>query len=174
MALSALSTPILLQRAENLARLLKSCGINGVVLNNVNACGDNTKLLQPSNLGNISATVYPVLTKWALTLYLTPCYAAPMASGMGLPRLTGVDPLDPKVLHSRSAAQRSYQCAQPKSSLVIHAKPCLCGYSFACACAFCICMCVCVCVYVCAHAGMEGLQSGSREMRGKLFMMMSP
>ena len=83
---------------ENMARLLKSSGLNGVVLNNVNACGTNAKLLSRASLGNISATVYPILAAWGLMVYLTPCYAAPMMDNMGQPPLSSVDPLDPKVV----------------------------------------------------------------------------
>ena len=71
--------------------------VNGIVLNNVNACGGNTALLTPPHLTHISATLYPIFSRWALTVYITPCYAAPMSEGMGLPKLDGVDPLDPKV-----------------------------------------------------------------------------
>ena len=71
--------------------------VNGIVLNNVNACGGNTALLTPPHLTHISTTLYPIFSRWALTVYITPCYAAPMSEGMGLPKLDGVDPLDPKV-----------------------------------------------------------------------------
>ena len=85
-------------QTDNMARLLKSTGLNGVVLNNVNACGQNTKLLWPASISNIAQTIYPVLTRWGLTVYFTPCYAAPMSPGMGLAPLKSVDPLDPKVI----------------------------------------------------------------------------
>ena len=67
--------------------------INSLVLNNVNACGGNTALLTPPHLTHISTTLYPIFSRWALTVYITPCYAAPMSEGMGLPKLDGVDPL---------------------------------------------------------------------------------
>ena len=94
------------------------------MLNNVNACGRNTALLQPDSIASIGQTIEPIFQKWGLRLYLSPCYAAPLSSGMGLPvRITipslhrpgkhidlsvslifsceqvlnGVDPLDPKV-----------------------------------------------------------------------------
>ena len=91
-------TAAVAEKFENMARLLKSSGLNGIVLNNVNACGNNAKLLSPDALSNVSASAYPILAKWGLTTYITPCYAAPMSTGMGQPPLSGVDPLDPKVI----------------------------------------------------------------------------
>jgi alpha-glucuronidase len=83
-------------RVAFMARILKSAGLNGIVLNNVNACGDNAQLLNSENLGSVAATVFPILKKWGLTVYVTPCYAAPML--MGKTPLKSVDPLDPKVI----------------------------------------------------------------------------
>lgn len=83
---------------DNLARLLKSSGMNGIALNNVNACGKNAKLLSPGALASVASTAYPVLARWGLAVYLTPCYAAPMIPGMGQPLLSSVDPLDAKVI----------------------------------------------------------------------------
>ena len=60
------------------------CG-TGVVLNNVNACGGNTALLQPDSIASIGQTLEPIFQKWGLRLYLSPCYAAPLVPGMGLP-----------------------------------------------------------------------------------------
>merc|ERR1711871_153215 len=84
-------------RVDGMARLLKSVGVNGVGLNNVNACGQNTALLQPNSIASIGMTIEPIFQRWGLRIYLSPCYAAPLSSGMGLPVLRGVDPLDPTV-----------------------------------------------------------------------------
>ena len=85
-------------KVEQMARLLISCGLNGVVLNNVNACGKNAELLTPESLGSVAKTAYPIFQKWGLKVYIVPCYAAPMSPGMGAPPLKGVDPLDPLVI----------------------------------------------------------------------------
>ena len=56
-----------------------------MVLNNVNACGGNTAVLQPDSIASMGQTLEPIFKKWGLRLYLSPCYAAPLSSGMGLP-----------------------------------------------------------------------------------------
>ena len=66
-------------------RVWVACRGTGVVLNNVNACGGNTALLKPNSIASIGQNLEPIFKKWGLRLYLSPCYAAPLSSGMGLP-----------------------------------------------------------------------------------------
>jgi alpha-glucuronidase len=50
---------------------------NGVCLNNVNACGDNGKLLSSPVLANVSRNLAPAFRRWGVTPYLSVCYASP-------------------------------------------------------------------------------------------------
>jgi len=65
-------------RFVKFARLLKSVGINGLVLNDVNACyGENQLLLRSNVLANISRNVAPTLQKYGIMPYLSICFASP-------------------------------------------------------------------------------------------------
>ena len=71
-------------------RLLKSAGVNGVALNNVNSCGDNARLLESKNLANISANLAPLFEEYGIAPYFSACYASPFVFA----NLT-CDPADP-------------------------------------------------------------------------------
>ena len=64
-------------RLAGMARLLKSAGVNGVVLNDVNACGVNVNLLKREVLENVGRNVGPVLEKFGITPFFSACFAAP-------------------------------------------------------------------------------------------------
>lgn len=64
-------------RFAHMMRLLKSSGLNGISLLNVNACGDNVALLKSESLRNISRNLGPILEAWGITPYFAVCYAAP-------------------------------------------------------------------------------------------------
>lgn len=67
------------QRLEKFARLLKSAGVNGVVLNDVNACyQDNQLLLQSSVLQNVSANLGPTFARYGITPYVSACFPSPI------------------------------------------------------------------------------------------------
>ncbi len=71
-------------RVRDMARLLSSVGLNAIVWDNVNACGDgNEDLLKPSTvqaLAPLAATFYA----YGLHSFLTPCWTSPQTVG-GLP-----------------------------------------------------------------------------------------
>ncbi len=77
-------------RVEEYARANASIGINGVVLNNVNA---NPESLSPAYLVK-AAAVADVLRPYGIRVYLSANFAAPRTLG-GLPT---ADPLDPQVV----------------------------------------------------------------------------
>eukprot|EP00746_Dinoflagellata_sp_MGD_P039578 gnl/MRDRNA2_/MRDRNA2_195534_c0_seq1.p1 gnl/MRDRNA2_/MRDRNA2_195534_c0~~gnl/MRDRNA2_/MRDRNA2_195534_c0_seq1.p1 ORF type:complete len:580 (-),score=88.83 gnl/MRDRNA2_/MRDRNA2_195534_c0_seq1:16-1638(-) len=62
-------------------RLLKSSGVNGLVLNNVNACGDNAKFLSAPVLRNVSRNLMPAMADFAITPYISACWASPTILG---------------------------------------------------------------------------------------------
>jgi len=76
-------------RYEDYARANASIGINGVVLNNVNA---SARYLTPEYLRKVAA-VAGVLRPYGIRVYLSVLWAAPKVIG----GLTTSDPLDPKV-----------------------------------------------------------------------------
>ena len=66
------------QRLVQLMRLLKSAGINGVVLNDVNACyGDNGAVLRSDVLTNVSNNLGPTMARYGVTPYISACFGAP-------------------------------------------------------------------------------------------------
>ncbi len=66
------------ERLVQLMRLLKSAGMNGMVLNDVNACyGDNGRLLYPEILMNISKNLGPTMSRFGITPYISACFGAP-------------------------------------------------------------------------------------------------
>jgi alpha-glucuronidase len=71
-------------RVRDFARLLSSVGLNAIVWDNVNACGDgNEDLLEAANLEALApfaATLYA----YGLHSFLTPCWTSPQTVG-GLP-----------------------------------------------------------------------------------------
>ena len=77
------------ERIEQYGRLNQSIGINGAVLNNVNA---NPKILTEEYLSKVS-DIADILRKYGITTYLSINFASPMALG----ELDTADPLDPRV-----------------------------------------------------------------------------
>ena len=59
------------------ARLLKSAGVNGISLNDVNACGDNANLLASATLRNVTRNLGPIFRRYAITPYFAACWASP-------------------------------------------------------------------------------------------------
>jgi hypothetical protein len=79
------------ERLVKLMRLLKSSGMNGMVLNDVNACyGDNGDLLHPSAFTNISRNLAPTMARYGITPYVCACFGAPTVTS----NVTS-DPLSP-------------------------------------------------------------------------------
>eukprot|EP01052_Picozoa_sp_SAG31_P015172 SAG31_NODE_967_length_10684_cov_58.582239_10_plen_357_part_00 len=64
------------KRFEHMIKLLKSAGLNGISLNDVNA---DPKILDSALLKNISANIGPILEKWGMVPYISASYAAPFA-----------------------------------------------------------------------------------------------
>lgn len=65
-------------RLVQLMRLLKSSGMNGMVLNDVNACyGDNGQLLYPDVLTNISSNLARTMARFGITPYMSVCFGSP-------------------------------------------------------------------------------------------------
>ena len=82
----------LLTCVGGMLRLLKSAGINGVVLLDVNACGDNVDSLRLDTLKNISTNLRPLFEQYAMTPFFSVCFGAPTE----ISNITS-DPLNPKV-----------------------------------------------------------------------------
>ena len=76
-------------RLEDYAKANASIGINGVVLNNVNA---SPKVLSTAYLRKVSE-IADILRPWGIRVYLSVNFASPMALG----KLKTADPLDTKV-----------------------------------------------------------------------------
>ncbi|MES2444840.1 MAG: alpha-glucuronidase family glycosyl hydrolase [Pseudomonadota bacterium] len=76
-------------RYTDYARANASIGVNGVVLNNVNA---NADILRPEWLGKVAALA-EVFRPWGIRVYLSARFSAPMEIG----GLKTADPLDPAV-----------------------------------------------------------------------------
>jgi alpha-glucuronidase len=80
-------------RVVDLARLVSSLGLNAVVLNNVNACGnDNQNMLASANLALLVPTV-AALYMHGIHVLVTPCWTAPQTVG----GLNSSDPRDAAV-----------------------------------------------------------------------------
>lgn len=77
------------ERIHTYGRLNKSLGINGSVLNNVNA---NPKILTPELISRV-ASIADILREYGIRTYLSINFATPMALG----ELPTADPLDPSV-----------------------------------------------------------------------------
>lgn len=77
------------QRLEDYAKANASIGINGVVLNNVNA---SPKILSFTYLQKVRE-IADILRPWGIRVYLSVNFASPMALG----KLKSADPLDTKV-----------------------------------------------------------------------------
>ncbi|MBR0524902.1 MAG: alpha-glucuronidase [Prevotella sp.] len=77
------------QRLEDYAKANASIGINGVVLNNVNA---SPKVLSTAYLRKVRE-IADILRPWGIRVYLSVNFASPMALG----KLKTADPLDTKV-----------------------------------------------------------------------------
>ena len=94
--------PRVAPRLHDYARLLASLGINGVVVNNVNA---NPAILSPEYADKIAALA-DVFRQWGVGTYISVNFASPMRLD-GLPT---ADPLDPAVAAWwRDRASRLYQ-----------------------------------------------------------------
>ena len=66
------------ERLVALMRLLKSAGLNGMVLNDVNACyGDNGQVLETDSLTNVSRNLGPTMQRYGITPYIAACFGAP-------------------------------------------------------------------------------------------------
>ena len=78
------------RRLNDMLRLLKSSGMNGVALEDVNACGIDTQSIDTPYLRNVSANLAPIFERWGMTPYLSVCYAAPHVFGN-----VTTDPLSP-------------------------------------------------------------------------------
>lgn len=76
-------------RLEDYAKANASIGINGIVLNNVNA---SPKILSSTYLQKVSE-IADILRPWGIRVYLSVNFASPMALG----KLKTADPLDTKV-----------------------------------------------------------------------------
>lgn len=83
------SPEIPVERIHTYGRLNKSLGINGSVLNNVNA---NPKILDSDHLRRV-AQIADILREYGIRTYLSINFATPMALG----ELPTADPLDPAV-----------------------------------------------------------------------------
>eukprot|EP01043_Picozoa_sp_COSAG02_P006511 COSAG02_NODE_186_length_30414_cov_24.815372_12_plen_976_part_00 len=64
-------------RVSDMLRLLKSAGMNGVALEDVNSCGIDTQSIDTPFLKNVTINLAPLFERWGLTPYLSVCYAAP-------------------------------------------------------------------------------------------------
>ncbi|KAH8058489.1 alpha-glucuronidase [Aureococcus anophagefferens] len=65
-------------RLDAMLRLLKSAGVNGIVLNDVNACyAHNAQILETDVLANVTRNLGPAFEKWGLTPYFSACYGSP-------------------------------------------------------------------------------------------------
>ena len=85
--------PALQPRYEQFARLLASIAINGIVWNNVNACGDgNDRNLVPTTL-RAMAPLVKLFAEFGIRSLQSPCYGAPKTIG----KLRTADPRDPAV-----------------------------------------------------------------------------
>ncbi len=86
--------PDLDPRYTDYARALASVGVNGTVVNNVNA---NASFLSSERLPGLAALA-GVLREWGITFYLSANYASPITLTDGGPDpITTADPLDPRV-----------------------------------------------------------------------------
>jgi alpha-glucuronidase len=77
------------QHVRDYARANASIGINGTVLNNVNA---SPKMLSPTNIAKVKQ-IADILRPYGIKVYLSVNFASPM----GLGRLKTADPLNPQV-----------------------------------------------------------------------------
>ena len=83
-----------LTRSSEYARLLASIGINGVVVNNVNA---NATLLTPANVEGL-ARIADTFRPYGVQLGISLDFASPTRGVQGRPNLTTYDPLDTTVV----------------------------------------------------------------------------
>lgn len=80
-------------RYADYARANASIGINGASINNVNASGQNARLLNPDYLEKVAA-IATAFRPYGVRMYLSANFAAPVNIG----GLTTADPLDPTVI----------------------------------------------------------------------------
>jgi len=86
--------PSLLPRYTDYARLLASVGINCIVLNNVNACGNGNEQMLASQQIQNRAKLSALLASWGIQTLVSPCFASPIIVG----GLKTADPLDAGVI----------------------------------------------------------------------------
>ena len=87
------SFPALRPRYRDYARLLASTGVNGIVWDNVNACGaGNDQILSRKTLASM-APIVQLFFEYGVRSFISPCYASPILVG----RLKNADPNDAKV-----------------------------------------------------------------------------
>ena len=80
------------ERVDKMLRLLKSAGVNGVVLNDVNACyGNNAQILNTSKLRNVARNLGPSFQRYGIAPYISACFASPSILGNS----TTSDPASP-------------------------------------------------------------------------------
>ena len=80
------------ERVDKMLRLLKSAGVNGVVLNDVNACyGNNAQILNTSKLRNVARNLGPSFERYGISPYISACFASPSILGNN----TTSDPASP-------------------------------------------------------------------------------
>jgi len=75
----ATSKDIFVDRVEEMLAAVKSSGMNGIAINNVNACGNNAKLLSSDVLQNLANNVKDSFVKYDLKMYFTICFSAPVS-----------------------------------------------------------------------------------------------
>lgn len=80
-------------RVVDLARLLASIGLNAIVWDNVNACGNGNELLLNSTNLALLAPLAATLHAYGIHSILVPCWTAPQTVG----GLNSSDPRDPRV-----------------------------------------------------------------------------
>lgn len=66
------------RRVADMLRLLKSAGVNAVSIEDVNACGKDTRSLETDSLRNITNNLAPIFRRFAITPFLSVCYGAPL------------------------------------------------------------------------------------------------
>jgi len=68
-------------RLTQMARFLKSTGVNGISMNDVNACGRNSILLESETLANVTRNIGPIFDKYGIDVYFSACFGSPTLLG---------------------------------------------------------------------------------------------
>eukprot|EP00051_Salpingoeca_urceolata_P000251 m.33286 g.33286 ORF g.33286 m.33286 type:complete len:777 (+) comp10343_c0_seq1:101-2431(+) len=107
--------PALFPRYTDYARLLASVGINYIVWNNVNACGNgNQNMLKSDYLKRLSPLM-ALFADWGIRSGFSPCFAAPIMVG----GLKTADPLEPAVQQWWAAKAKEIYSLAPSFSLFL-------------------------------------------------------